>query len=79
MLLSLNIVTSRSCNIPTLPYWCLQSTVVSEADSLLYDAVWAVALAFNHSTVNVSREGFRMELNSLSFAGSSVCQATADF
>ena len=60
---------------------CWQSTyngVVSEADSLLYDAVWAVALALNHSTVNVTREEFRMELNSLSFIGSSVCQATTD-
>jgi gamma-aminobutyric acid type B receptor len=47
-----------------------ESGVLSdEADGLVYDGVWAVALALNNSKPNFSRDDFRQELYNLHFIG----------
>ena len=45
---------------------------LSGADRLVHDAVWGVALAFNHSLHNWTSDEFRTELYNLTFIGASV-------
>ena len=46
--------------------------IETDQGRLVYDAVWAVGLALNNTSVNASREEFREELNKLSFDRASV-------